>query len=186
MQEKSRGTFVLDGSHLEQKTSRGPVISDILAARLLRVYQNASSKAQGIFKVDGFQDNFLTWEEECCVSHIILDQNKKWITVKEKGIYLIYVHVTYGLKGNGTVELRLFVNFNYTGNGGMARQETAADFDTRELTEKEQDASLSAFLLLNMRPMEQLSVHVSAKDLINYNDIRPFTNYISIIRYADW
>ncbi|KAL6463760.1 hypothetical protein MHYP_G00281510 [Metynnis hypsauchen] len=166
------------------RTSRG-VITDAFAAHLLRVYQNASNKAQGIFKVDGYQDKLLTWEEECCVSHLILDRNKTWITVKEKGIYLIYVHVTYGLKGNGRKDLRLIVNFNYTGDKGMEQQEIAADFDTRELTETEQDASLSAFLLLNMSPMEQLSVRVSEENLIK-RDIRPFTNYISIIRYADW
>ncbi|KAL7838196.1 hypothetical protein AOLI_G00266000 [Acnodon oligacanthus] len=184
--QKSRGTFVLDGSHLERETSRGPVITDKLAAHLLRVYQNASNKAQGIFKVDGYQNDLLTWEEECCVNHLILDENKTWITVKEKGIYLIYVHVTYDLIGNGIVDLQLFVNFSYTGKEGMEHQETAADFDTRELTETAQDASLSAFLLLNMRPMEQLSVKVSAINLINYDDTRPFSTYISIIRYSDW
>ncbi|XP_036436318.1 uncharacterized protein si:dkey-220k22.3 isoform X2 [Colossoma macropomum] len=165
---------------------RGSIISETFAAHMLRVYRNESLKAQGIFKVDGCQDVHLAWEEECCVSHLFLDRNKTWITVKETGIYLIYVHVTYGLKkGNASVDLQLFVDFNYTGNNEMEKQELAAVFDTRQLTENEQDASLSAFLLLNMKAMEKLSVRAFPKNQIKCADIRPFSSYISIIRYAD-
>ncbi|KAI4877410.1 hypothetical protein NFI96_011709, partial [Prochilodus magdalenae] len=131
------------------------------------------------------QDELLAWEEECCSEHLILEQNQTLITVKEKAVYLIYLQVTYSLKkGNDSIDLQLFVDFNFTESSKP--QELLAAFDTRKLTEQEQDARLSAFFLLNMQAMEKLSVRALPKNQTKCAENQPFSSYISIVKYADW
>lgn len=128
----------------------------------------------------------LTWVEECCVKNLALDESKSYIFVEKKGIYLIYLQTTYVLKkkhnANNSVNLDFFLDFNHTEN----TMELAAAFDNRQLMENEQDAHLSAFLLLNMQANEYLSVRVHPEEQLKFDDHRPFSSYITIIRFADW
>lgn len=119
-----------------------------------------------------------------CANNISLDDSKKWITVGKQGVYLVYVQLTYSLKkdaNSDSVDLSLNLEFRYTEDG----KELAAAFDTRQLTEKETDGHLSAFLLLDMMAGNQLSVVAEPKKRIKDNDISPFSTYTTIIRYAD-
>lgn len=76
----------------------------------------------------------------------------------------------------------LNVKFRYPEN----TEEFSGAFETHQLTEKERDAHLSAFILLKMESKNELSIQAHPKQMIKYNDIRPFSSYITIIRYADW
>lgn len=123
--------------------------------------------------------------ETLCANDISLDDSKMWITVEKQGVYLAYVQLTYSLKNDSkrsNVDLTLKVVFSYT----EGTEEFTGAFDTRQFTETERDAHLSAFLLLHMKAGNRLSIQAHPNDMIKYNDIRPFSSYITIIRYADW
>ncbi|XP_072548881.1 uncharacterized protein [Salminus brasiliensis] len=168
--------------------------------RMLRAYQNVSRKAYGLFKVDRNENNsvaydnkskneqdHLTWAEEFQNSNLILDPSRKWIIVEERGVYLIYLQVTYTSKivntlNSDTLNLELFVDFNYT----EGKQEFSAAFDTQKLTENTQEAHLSIFFLLHMNPKEKLAVRAYPVDKISNDNTRPISSYITIVRYADW
>lgn len=120
--------------------------------------------------------------EQC--ANVSLD-DKTWITVEKQGVYLVYVQLTYSLKNTlklSTVDLMLNVVIWYPDQ----TEELSGAFETRQISEKETDAHLSAFILLKMDSKERLSIQAHPKAMIKYNDIRPFSSYITIIRYADW
>ncbi|XP_017314913.1 uncharacterized protein si:dkey-220k22.3 isoform X2 [Ictalurus punctatus] len=128
--------------------------------------------------------NHLAWEEEGCVENFSLNDDKTSITVKEPGVYLVYVQLTYSLKKDGNssnIHLNLTVEFTYTED----KVEFNGAFDNRQLTEKEQDAHLTAFFLLKMTAGNKLSIIAYPKNRIKYDDVRPFSSYITIVRYAD-
>ncbi|XP_066509140.1 uncharacterized protein si:dkey-220k22.3 [Hoplias malabaricus] len=165
--------------------NRCNIINSTDVPRLFGGYKNTSYKTIGTYKVNnyGSHDGRLVWNEECCNRPIKLEQNQTWITVTERGIFLIHLQVTFGLqKGNNTVDLQLFVDFNYT----EGDQEYAAAFETRKLTDNEKDAQLSIFLLLKMNASDSLSVRTHPENLVKYKEEQPFSSYISIIKYADW
>lgn len=132
------------------------------------------------------KDKHLAWVKESGTDHgnVFLDDSKMWITVGKQGVYLVYVQLTYSLKkdaNSSRVDLMFYMEFNYTDG----TEEFTAAFDTRQLTEKETDAHLSAFLLFDMEAGNRLSITAHPKEMIKYNDISPFSSYITIIRYAD-
>lgn len=133
---------------------------------------------------DGQSTEGLAWENVWDSKNFLLDKSKTWIKVEEQGVYLVYVQLTYSLKKDGksnSVDLTLKVEFNYT----ESKEEFTGAFDTRELREKEQDAKLSTFILLHMEAGNSLSILATPKERIKYDDVRPFSSFISIIRYAD-
>ncbi|XP_076869608.1 uncharacterized protein LOC143519742 [Brachyhypopomus gauderio] len=146
-----------------------------------------TSKAHYLLKVNSScADGRLTWAEEWQSSQLYLDSNHTWITVKEQGFYLIYMQVTYVLRGANDdsrmspVDLSLILDYRYA----QGEQEFAAAFDTRPLMDKVQDAHLGNFLLLRLNAGEQVSVRAQPKERIKYNDIRPFSSYLTMVRYA--
>ncbi|XP_035382711.1 uncharacterized protein si:dkey-220k22.3 [Electrophorus electricus] len=147
-----------------------------------------TSKAHYLLKVkNSSADSRLTWNEEWENSQFYLDSDQAWLTVKEQGFYLLYMQVTYGLKGTdldkgvSSADLSLIVDYRYK----QGEQEFAAAFDTRPLTDREQDAHLHNFLLLRMRAGEQLSVRAQPKERIKYSDIRPISSYLTMVRSPD-
>lgn len=129
----------------------------------------------------------LAWIKDSCGDNVYLDESKTTITVRERGVYLAYVQLTYKLRKTAlqsdlNLNLRLLVKFNYD----EATDDFSAAFDTRQLTEKDTDSHLSAFILLKMNPNNSFSVSAEPKERIRYDDIRPFSSYITIIQYADW
>lgn len=114
--------------------------------------------------------------------NISLNERNIWMTVQEAGVYLVYVQLTYGLKTSSRVDLSMILEFSYA----ESTDEFTGAFDTRQPTEKEQDAHLSKFFLLKMKAGNRLSIKAYPKDMIRYDDDRPFTSYVTIVRYADW
>ncbi|XP_034156429.1 uncharacterized protein si:dkey-220k22.3 [Pangasianodon hypophthalmus] len=159
------------------------IISGTLVADMFRL---PSSPEHCLFKVNtSAEDSRLAWVKEWNTDNIFLDENKTWISVAKPGVYLVYIQLTYSLKKDGnssSVDLMLRVEFSYP----EGKEEFSGAFDTRQLTEKEQDAHLSTFLLLQMRAGNRLSILAYPKDRMKYDDVRPFSSYIAIIRYADW
>ncbi|KAK1787902.1 hypothetical protein P4O66_016381 [Electrophorus voltai] len=146
-----------------------------------------TSKAHYLLKVkNSSADSRLTWNEEWKNSQFYLDSDQAWLTVKEQGFYLLYMQVTYGLKGTdldkgvSSADLSLIVDYRYK----QGEQEFAAAFDTRPLTDREQDAHLHNFLLLRMRAGEQLSVRAQPKERIKYSDIRPISSYLTMVSFS--
>lgn len=125
-------------------------------------------------------DEYLGWMEEWC-NNISLDKSKMWITVQEPGVYLVYVQLTYSLRNSSRVDLSMRVQFRYPED----EVEFIGAFDTRQHTEEQQDALLSKFFLLQMKAGNKLSIKAHPKERIKYTDVRPFSSYITIIRYAD-
>lgn len=133
---------------------------------------------------DPLDDKRLAWDNKWGSKNFTLDESKMRIKVKEQGVYLIYIQLTYSLKKDEkstSVDLTLNVEFNYD----ESQEEFAGAFDTRELREKEEDAHLSTFILLPMKAGNSLSILATPKERIKYNDVRPVSSFISIIRYAD-
>lgn len=130
---------------------------------------------------DNKTDEYLRWEQVWS-ANISLDENKNWMTVKEPGVYLVYVQLTYSLKNSSRVDLSMCVEFGFP----EGTEEFAGAFDTRQPTEKEQDAHLSKFFLLHMKAGNRLSITARPKERIKYKDVRPFSSFITIVRYADW
>lgn len=133
---------------------------------------------------DPLDDKRLAWDRKWGSKNFTLDESKMQIKVEEQGVYLIYIQLTYSLKkdeNSTSVDLTLNVEFNYD----ESQEEFAGAFDTRELREKEEDAHLSTFILLPMKAGNSLSILATPKERIKYNDVRPVSSFISIIRYAD-
>ncbi|XP_062845273.1 uncharacterized protein si:dkey-220k22.3 [Trichomycterus rosablanca] len=149
------------------------------------MFRVLSSKAHVLLKVKNTtEDGLLVWEDEWRASKILLDETETWITVKERGVYLIFIQVTYALVKDGdstTVDLKVIVDLNFTEN----RQQFAAAFDTRHLSSADQDAHLTSLFLIEMKAGEKISVSASPKKWIS-TEPRPFCSFITIVRYADW
>lgn len=126
----------------------------------------------------------LLWESEWRVTgQIFLDETETWITVKERGVYLIFIQVTYNLEKDGnntTVDINFIVDFNFTDG----KQQFDAAFDTRQVNSK-QDAHLTSLLLIEMEAGEKISVLALPKETIDLTS-RPLSSFITIVRYSDW
>ncbi|KAI5615552.1 hypothetical protein C0J50_0233 [Silurus asotus] len=130
-------------------------------------------------------DDHLILVKEWCEKNFSLDENKMWITVEQTGVYLVYVQLTYSLKNDGkssSVDLSFYVDFKYP----EGQEDYSGSFDTRPLSETEQDAHLSSFFLLHIKAKNSLAIKTHQKERIKYNDVQPFSSYITIIRYTDW
>ncbi|TSK14481.1 hypothetical protein Baya_0464 [Bagarius yarrelli] len=125
-------------------------------------------------------DEHLSWEEMWS-ANISLDESKTWMTVQEAGVYLVYVQLTYSLTNSSSVDLSMGVEFSYA----EREDEFIGAFDTRQATEKEQDAHLSKFFLLHMKAGNRLAIKAHPKERLKYDDVRPFSSYITIVQYAD-
>ncbi|KAK3527678.1 hypothetical protein QTP86_033573 [Hemibagrus guttatus] len=154
------------------------------------MFRGPAASAHSLFKVihNNESDEHLRWEEVWS-ANISLDESKIWMTVKEAGVYLVYVQLTYSLRNSSRVDLNSYrvdlsmrVEFSYD----EGKDEFTGAFDTRQPTEKSQDAHLSKFFLLHMKAGNRLSIKASPKKRITYNDVRPFSSFITIVRYADW
>ncbi|KAG9281735.1 hypothetical protein AMEX_G297 [Astyanax mexicanus] len=194
---------VAHSEHCSEFKPRRGIINGTFLDKLLRDYQNVSRKAHGLFKVykpknsslagteeinigenaEDHEKDRLVWAEEFHASNIVLNSSNKWISVKERGVYLIYLQVTFDLNLiNDSVDLELIVDFAWNDNG---IQEFAAVYDTRKHTKKNEEAHLSTFLLLHMNAQDRLAVRANPNDKIQYTDTRPITSYITIVKYAD-
>ncbi|KAG7314705.1 hypothetical protein KOW79_022008 [Hemibagrus wyckioides] len=163
--------------------SRDTKVRILNGALVADIFRGPAARPHSLFKVihDNKTDEYLRWEE-VWNANISLEGNKKWMTVHESGVYLVYVQLTYSLKNSPRVDLSMRVEFGYP--EGM--EEFIGAFDTRQPTDKEQDAHLSKFFLLHMKDGNRLSIKARPKERIKYNDVRPFSSFITIVRYADW
>ncbi|KAF7688659.1 uncharacterized protein si:dkey-220k22.3 [Silurus meridionalis] len=151
------------------------------------ILKNPSSTAHCLCKVsnNSATDDHLILVKEWCEKNFSLDENKMWITVEQTGVYLVYVQLTYSLKNDGkssSVDLSFYVDFRYP----EGQEDYSGSFDTRPLSETEQDAHLSSFFLLHIKAKNSLAIKTHQKERIKYNDVQPFSSYITIIRYTDW
>lgn len=114
----------------------------------------------------------------------ILDHNKTWIILPKEGVYLVYVQVNFNLQPQNTsskVEVKFQVDFD----DGDREEIFSAAHDTRVVNENYQDAMLNTFLLMHMnKASNRLSVRAFPSDQLNYQP-RPFSTYITIIKWAD-
>lgn len=159
------------------------ILNGMSVADMFRVPASGAHCLFKVKKTDTFseKDEHLSWEEMWS-ANISLDESKTWMTVQEAGVYLVYVQLTYSLTNSSRVDLSIIVEFNYA----EGEDEIIAAFDTRQPTEKEQDAHLSKFFLLQMKAGNRLSIIARPKDRLKYDDARPFSSYITMVRYADW
>lgn len=148
-----------------------------------------SSFSPPFFQARNHTDNRLVWDDEWednrNLRESILDHNKTWIVIREKGVYLVYIQANFVLKpqknSDSSVELKLLVDLSYDGKPEMF----SAAHDTQVVNvNTSPDAKLNTFLLMYMQSTNQLSVRVFPSDLVNY-DPQPFSTFITIIKLAD-
>ncbi|KAG1926524.1 hypothetical protein F2P79_024840 [Pimephales promelas] len=147
------------------------------------------SREKWLLKARNHTDNRLVWDDEWEYlwnqSGSILDPNKTWMVIQEKGVYLVYIQVNFVLKpqknSDSTVELKLLVDLNYGGNSDIF---SAAHATQVVNVNTSPDAKLNTFLLMYMEVTNQFSVRVFPSDLVNYDPL-PFSTFITIIKWGD-
>ncbi|XP_048043836.1 uncharacterized protein si:dkey-220k22.3 isoform X2 [Megalobrama amblycephala] len=150
------------------------------------MFRHQVSQEKWLLKACNHTDNRLVWDDEWEAhksrGESILDQNRTWIVVREKGVYLVYVQANFELKPQkDTEKLNLLVELNY----GEKTEIFTAAHDTRVVNGNTSiDAKLNTFLLMYMQSTNQLSVRAYPSNLVNYN-ARPFSTFITIIKWAD-
>ncbi|XP_051749281.1 uncharacterized protein si:dkey-220k22.3 [Ctenopharyngodon idella] len=151
------------------------------------MFRHQVSREKWLLKACNHTNDRLVWDEEWedhkSPGKSILDQNKTWLVVQENGVYLVYIQANFELKPQkDTVKLNLLVDLNY----GEKTEIFTAAHDTQVVNgNKPVDAKLNTFLLMYMQSTNQLSVRVYPSNLVNYNP-RPFSTFITIIKWADW
>ncbi|NP_001313532.1 uncharacterized protein LOC796870 [Danio rerio] len=125
------------------------------------------------------------WEEKRKDDESILDHNKTWIILPKEGVYLVYVQVNFNLQPQKNSTSKVEVKFQVDFDDGDREEIFSAAHDTRVVNENFQDAMLNTFLLMHMnKASNRLSVRAFPSDQLNYQP-RPFSTYITIIKWAD-
>ncbi|XP_053340850.1 uncharacterized protein si:dkey-220k22.3 [Clarias gariepinus] len=167
-----------------------PSTSKINGTLLEDLFKNLPSKAFSLFKVKNStaEKNLLVWEKEEDVNNFSLNESKTLIKVEEQGVYLCYVHLTYSLEKDGDLSSKELVDLSWvmTINFPESTEDFVGAFDTRQLTEKEQDVQLSGFFLLHFKAGNTLFISSPSRMRINTNISKPFSSYITFVRIADW
>ncbi|XDV20758.1 hypothetical protein PO909_026020 [Leuciscus waleckii] len=171
------------------KVSGGQIISTVNVSAIESMFRHQVSRGKWLLKVQACNhiDNRLVWDDEWedhrNNGESILDHNKTWIVIREKGVYLVYIQVNFALPQKNstyTVDLKLLVDLNYE-----QPEMFSATHDTQVVNANtSQDAKLNTFHLIYMQSTSQLSVRVFPSDLVNY-ETRPFSTFITIIKWAD-
>lgn len=152
------------------------------------------SRQHYLFKVKKCSqaDNHLIWTDEWDENNYenndILDDTKKWIVIKEKGVYLFYMQANFQLNAtsillqtNSTkVDLKLRVIFHY----GEGTETFAAAHDTQTVSAGMQDAKLNTFLKMDLNISSKLSVQAYPCNMVT-NSPKPFSTYITLIKWSD-
>ncbi|KAK9975014.1 hypothetical protein ABG768_023078 [Culter alburnus] len=161
-------------------------IKNVNDSTIESMFRHQVSQEKWLLKACNHTDNRLVWDDEWEAhksrGESILDQNRTWIVVREKGVYLVYVQANFELKPQkDTEKLNLLVDLNY----GEKTEIFTAAHDTWVVNGNTSiDAKLNTFLLMYMQSTNQLSVRVYPSNLVNYN-ARPFSTFITIIKWAD-
>ncbi|XP_067296256.1 uncharacterized protein si:dkey-220k22.3 [Pseudorasbora parva] len=152
------------------------------------IFRHQVSRESWLLKAYSHTDNRLVWEDEWGfqrdVNESILDHNKTWIVIREKGVYLVYIQVNFDLSSqenkNSSLDLKLIVEFRYEEKTELfsAAHDRVVNDNTNP------DAKLNTFLLMSMNSANQFSVQVYPSDMVNYQP-RPFSTFITIIKWAD-
>ncbi|KAK7164600.1 hypothetical protein R3I94_003094 [Phoxinus phoxinus] len=163
-------------------------ISIVNVSAIESMFRHQVSREKWLLKACNHTDNRLVWDDEWekhrNQNDSILDHNKTWMVIREKGVYLVYIQANFVLKqknSESTVELKLLVDINYGENPEIF----SAAHDTQVVNvNTSPDAKLNTFLLMYMQSTNQLSVRVFPSDLVNY-DSEPFSTFITIVKWAD-
>ncbi|KAG7480534.1 hypothetical protein MATL_G00057270 [Megalops atlanticus] len=111
--------------------------------------------------------------------------NGTWISVKERGLYLLFVQATFKVTSTTTTtNLMLRVDVQYEERTDMFSAIFKTFCGSQACEEEQSDVVLSKPILLRMHPGDNLTVVTSHRELVDYTRY-PISTFLTLFKYSD-
>ncbi|XP_036381791.1 uncharacterized protein si:dkey-220k22.3 [Megalops cyprinoides] len=149
------------------------------ASMFLSAYKNENDEHQS-------SEGSLMWtsDPENPSEGLSLSPNRTWISVKERGLYLLFVQATFKVTTTTTTNLMLRVDVQYEERTDMFSAIFKTYCGSQACVEEQSDVVLSKPILLRMHPGDNLTVVTSHRELVDYTRY-PIPTFLTLFKYSD-